>query len=156
MKPTTDQVVTLYLGLLGLVIILLCAGSLPPAVTKSISRAKSEKFIAEVESALSRFQIDMGNYPRHTGQSVDGAAILYFMLVKRDKVYLKHNEDSDFVAIINGHPQLIDAWGDPLHYRRFPVETPPEKVDTKNPTYDLWSTGGSPEKREKWLTNWKD
>lgn len=50
---------------------------------------KSDVFLASVESALSRFQIDNGDYPRNTGQSVDGAAMLYFTLVKGDKVYLK-------------------------------------------------------------------
>ena len=155
MKPTTDQGVFFYFLFLGLIIIWFFTDFLPPSIHSNVNRRKSEAFLAEVESALSRFQIDMGNYPRHTGQSVDGAAVLYFFLCKEEKVYLKHNEDSDFVAIINGHLQLVDAWGAPLHYRCFPMETPPGHVSTMNPTYDLWSTGGSPEKREKWITNWR-
>ena len=72
----------------GIMVVLagLLIGSLP-GIQTSINRGKVEAFIAELESGLSRYQIDNGAYPQNpiSGDSadardtagIDGATILY-------------------------------------------------------------------------------
>lgn len=170
----------------GVMVILagLLIGSLP-GIQSRINRGKVEAFLAELESGLSKYQIDHGSYPLNepTGDrdsaGVDGAAVLYKHLSgdwnldgkvdfeQNEKVYVpKLDYESNREAreprsmSIGGEYMVIDSYSNPIRYlAQVPNLQPNQKRETYNPTYDIWSiTDADPKNADeaaKYITNWQ-
>ena len=170
----------------GVMVILagLLIGSLP-GIQSRINRGKVEAFLAELESGLSKYQIDHGSYPLNepTGDrdsaGVDGAAVLYKHLSgdwnldgkvdfeQNEKVYVpKLDYESNREAreprsmSIGGEYMVIDSYSNPIRYlAQVPNLQPNQKRETYNPTYDIWSiTDADPKNTDeaaKYITNWQ-
>lgn len=123
-------------------------------VHRKLDFYRTEEILAEIETALSRYQIDHANYPIHTGEPELGGTILYNHLTTQFETYLARGKNGEHAEEIDGKPTLVDYWGNPIRYRAFPPDTPESERDTRNPTYDLWSTGKKPKNPETWITNW--
>ncbi len=123
-----------------------------------IKERKTEVLLAELESAMSMYQLDFGNYPQWNGSDEDGTGLLFQELMKRPD-NLQYLRESFPTADFDGKTKLIDAWGNPFRYRIDPINIDPDKRKAMNPTYDIWSTGGAKpgadEDQSKWITNWK-
>jgi len=154
----------------GIMVILagLLIGSLP-GIQSKINRGKVETFIAELESGLSKYQIDNGSYPLNEptgdGQTerdragILGASVLYRSLSgDRDlngEVDFAQNEEIYVLKIdyfsnresreprsmsIGGQYMVIDSYSNPIRYlAQVPNLGPNERRKTFNPTYDIWS-----------------
>jgi len=154
----------------GIMVILagLLIGSLP-GIQSRINRGKVETFIAELESGLSKYQIDNGSYPLNEptgdGQTerdragILGASVLYRSLSgDRDlngEVDFAQNEEIYVLKIdyfsnresreprsmsIGGQYMVIDSYSNPIRYlAQVPNLGPNERRKTRNPTYDIWS-----------------
>lgn len=170
----------------GIMVVLagLLIGSLP-GIQSRINRGKVETFIAELESGLSKYQIDNGSYPLNepTGDrdkaGIEGAAVLYKHLSgdwdlngevdfeKNEKVYvpkIDYNSNRDAreprSMSIGGKYMVIDSYSNPIRYlAQVPNLGPNEKRLTYNPTYDIWSiTDANPantDETAKYITNWQ-
>ncbi len=156
-----------------------------PGIQSRINRGKVETFIAELESGLSKYQIDHGCYPLNepTGDrdkaGIEGAAVLYKHLsgdwdlngevdfAQNEKVYVPK---IDYVSqreareprsmSIGGRYMVIDSYSNPIRYlAQVPNLGPNEKRETYNPTYDIWSiTDADPDNEKeaaKYITNWQ-
>jgi prepilin-type N-terminal cleavage/methylation domain-containing protein len=156
-----------------------------PGIQSRINRGKVETFIAELESGLSKYQIDHGSYPLNepTGDrdkaGIEGAAVLYKHLsgdwdlngevdfAQNEKVYVPK---IDYVSqreareprsmSIGGRYMVIDSYSNPIRYlAQVPNLGPNEKRETYNPTYDIWSiTDADPDNEKeaaKYITNWQ-
>jgi type II secretory pathway pseudopilin PulG len=169
----------------GIMVVLagLLIGSLP-GIQARINRGKVEAFLAELESGLSRYQLDHGIYPLNEPSGdrdrtgVNGAAILYQHLSgdfdldgqvdfeKNEKVYVEKldffsNRDSREKRsdAIGGQYMVIDSYGDPVRYLSQPPNLPRgQQRLTRSPTYDLWSIAGndpnSPNAENAFITSW--
>lgn len=157
--------------LVVIVIIIVLAGftiGALPGIYSRINRANTEVFIEELESGLSRYQIDYGNYPLNepSGRDPDaretvgslGAGILYKALSgdpdgdgevnENEKVFVdklggKYNLTLKTKRTISdpsggGGYMIVDPFNSPIRYL---AEKPNKKGDklTMNPTYDIWS-----------------
>lgn len=170
----------------GIMVILagMLIGSLP-GIQSRVNRNKVETFIAELESGLSKYQIDHGSYPLNepTGDrdsaGVEGAAVLYKHLSgdwdlngevdfeKNEKVYVaKLDYDSNRESreprsmSIGGKYMVIDSYSNPVRYlAQVPNLGPNDKRETYNPTYDIWSITDAnpknPDESAKYITNWQ-
>ena len=170
----------------GIMVVLagLLIGSLP-GIQSRINRGKVETFIAELESGLSKYQIDNGSYPLNEPSGdrdkagVEGAAVLYKHLLgdwdlngevdfaKNEKVYvpkIDYNTNRDAreprAMSIGGKYMVIDSYSNPVRYlAQVPNLGPNEKRLTYNPTYDIWSiTDANPanaDESAKYITNWQ-
>ncbi len=170
----------------GVMVILagLLIGSLP-GIQSRINRGKVETFIAELESGLSKYQIDHGSYPLNepTGDrdsaGVEGAAVLYKHLSgdwdldgkvdfeKNEKVYVsKLDYETNREAreprsmSIGGKYMVIDSYSNPVRYlAQVPNLGPNEKRETYNPTYDIWSITDAdpknPDESAKYISSWQ-
>jgi prepilin-type N-terminal cleavage/methylation domain-containing protein len=156
-----------------------------PGIQSRINRNKVETFIAELESGLSKYQIDNGTYPLNEPggdreiAGIKGAAVLYKHLsgdwdlngevdfTQNEKVYVpkidyfsqrearERRSDS-----IGGQYMLIDSYSNPIRYlAQVPNLAPGEKRETYNPTYDIWSitdaNPDNPDESAKYITNWQ-
>jgi len=140
-----------------------------PGIQTRVNRNQVEAFIAEIESGLSKYQIDHGIYPQNPGgggdrdtAGIEGASVLYKHLSgdwdENGTADIQENEDSDekvYVAklsykenensknprsdVIGGEFMVIDTYGNPIRYLAEPPNIKPEERTTINPTYDLWS-----------------
>lgn len=140
-----------------------------PGIQTRVNRNQVEAFIAEIESGLSKYQIDHGIYPQNPGgggdrdtSGIEGASVLYKHLSgdwdENGTADIQENEDSDekvYVAklsykenensknprsdVIGGEFMVIDTYGNPIRYLAEPPNIKPEERTTINPTYDLWS-----------------
>lgn len=169
----------------GVIVILtgILIGSLP-GIQSRINRGKVEAFIAELESGLSKYQIDNGIYPINEPggdrdkSGVEGAAVLYKHLSgdfdtdgevdfnKNEKVYVSKldytsNKDSKEPRsmALGGRYMVIDSYSNPIRYLCQPPNLPKGKDrETRNPTYDIWSITdakpGDSEDEAKYITNW--
>jgi len=155
-------VVAIMVVLAGLVI-----GSLP-GIQSKVNRGKVEAFMAELESGLSRYEIDNGSYPQNvpTGATlqardtsgIGGATVLYKHLSgdwelkgsidfdKNEKIYVsKLDYESNKSAkeprtiSIGGSFMVVDSYGTPFRYLAQPPNISVDKRQTFNPTYDIWS-----------------
>ena len=147
------KVVILGVVLLGL--FLFVFGFYPPHFYP-VKQNKTESLIATLETGLSKYQIDFGEYPEFIGPSYFGGTYLYRVLTDYDRSYVRqssidaNSKDFDFGR------SFVDAWGGPIHYQAQVPNVSDQHRKTMNPTYDLWSTGGSPDNEERdWITNWK-
>lgn len=155
-------VVAIMVVLAGLLI-----GSLP-GIQSRINRGKVEAFMAELESGLSRYQIDNGAYPQNvpSGDSlqardtsgIEGAKVLYKHLSgdwelegsidfdKNEKIYVskldyetnKTAKDPRTVSL-GGSFMVVDSYGSPFRYLAQPPNISVAERLTFNPTYDIWS-----------------
>lgn len=171
---------------IGIMVILagLLIGSLP-GIQAKINRGRVEAFIAELESGLSKYQIDNGIYPQNppSGDSdsagIEGAKVLYKHLSgdynldgkvdfeNNERIYVqKLDYDSNRNAkekrsdSYDGSYMVIDAFGDPVRYVAEPPNLPKGQTRlTRNPTYDLWSIAGTdPQKSDSeaaYIGNWQ-
>lgn len=140
-----------------------------PGIQSRINRNKVETFIAELESGLSKYQIDNGSYPLNEpagdGHSerdragIDGATVLYKHLsgdwdlngevdfTQNEEVYVpridyfSQREAREPRAMsIGGRYMVIDSYSNPIRYlAQVPNLGPNERRETRNPTYDIWS-----------------
>lgn len=140
-----------------------------PGIQSRINRNKVETFIAELESGLSKYQIDNGSYPLNEpggdGHSqrdtagIEGAAVLYKHLsgdwdlngevdfTQNEKVYVpridyftQREAREPRSTSIGGRYMVIDSYSNPIRYlAQVPNLAPTEKRETRNPTYDIWS-----------------
>lgn len=174
LRPSTRQSAGFSLvelmTVIGIMILLagILIASLPGIQTR-VNRNQIEAFIAEIESGLSKYQIDHGIYPQNRPaggdrdtSGIDGASVLYKHLsgdwdengtadIQEDensdeKVYVsrlsyKENENSKAprADVIGGRFMVIDTYGNPIRYLAEPPNISPEERTTINPTYDLWS-----------------
>ncbi len=169
----------------GIMVVLagLLIGSLP-GIQSRINRGKVETFMAELESGLSKYQIDNGIYPQNEPDGdrdkagIKGAAILYKHLsgdwdldgkvdfTTNEKVYVtKLDYDSNKEAkekrsdAVGGEYMVIDSYGNPFRYLAQPPNIKQDQRETRNPTYDIWSiTDADPDRTEesaKYITNWQ-
>jgi prepilin-type N-terminal cleavage/methylation domain-containing protein len=154
----------------GIMVILagLLIGSLP-GIQSRINRGKVETFIAELESGLSKYQIDNGSYPLneptgdgHTERDragVLGASVLYKSLsgdrdlngqvdfdknetiyVPRIDYFTNREAREPRSMSIGGQYIVIDSYSNPIRYlAQVPNLGPNETRKTFNPTYDIWS-----------------
>jgi len=156
--------------LVVIVIIIVLAGftiGALPGIYSRINRANTEVFIEELESGLSRYQIEYGNYPLNEPSGRDpqaressgslGAAILYKALSgdpdgdgdinENEKVFVdrlagRYNLTLKTKRTItdpggNGFV-IIDPFNSPIRYLAEKPNKKGEKL-TMNPTYDIWS-----------------
>jgi prepilin-type N-terminal cleavage/methylation domain-containing protein len=169
----------------GIMVILagLLIGSLP-GIQSRINRGKVEAFMAELESGLSKYQIDNGIYPQNEPNGdrdkagINGAAVLYKHLSgdwntdgsvdfdTKERVYVtKLDYESNKEAkekrsdAIGGDFMVVDSYGNPFRYLAQPPNIAQDLRDTYNPTYDIWSiTDADPNRSEesaKYITNWQ-
>lgn len=139
-----------------------------PGIQTRVNRNQVEAFIAEIESGLSKYQIDHGIYPQNPpsgdrdSSGIEGANILYKHLSgdwdENGTADIQENENSDekvYVAkltykenessksprsdVIGGKFMVVDTYGNPIRYLAEPPNIKPEERTTINPTYDLWS-----------------
>lgn len=155
-----------------------------PGIQARINRGKVEAFLAELESGLSRYQLDHGIYPLNEPSGdrdrtgVNGAGILYQHLsgdfnldgevdfATNEKVYV---EKLDFFSnrnarekrsdAVGGQYMVIDSYGDPVRYLAQPPNLPRGQARlTRSPTYDLWSIAGNdpnaPNAENAFITSW--
>ncbi len=154
---------------IGVIVILagILIGSLP-GIQARVNRNKVEAFLAELESGLSKYQIDHGIYPLNEpggdrdSVGVEGAKVLYKHLSgdfnldgkvdfeQNEKVYVprldyESNRESKEARSTNigGDFMVIDSYGDPVRYLAQPPNLQGRERTTRNPTYDLWSIAGS-------------
>ncbi len=168
-KPSAGFSLVELMTVIGIMILLagILIASLP-GIQMKVNRNQVEAFIAEIESGLSKYQIDHGIYPQNPPSGdrdtsgIDGARILYKHLSgdwdENGTADIQESEDSDekvYVAklsykenessksprsdVIGGDFMLIDTFGNPLRYLAEPPNIKPEERTTINPTYDLWS-----------------
>lgn len=169
-------------------VIVLLAGMLIaalPGIQTKVNRNRVETFLAEIESGLSRYQIDNGIYPLNEPSGdrdkdgVKGSSVLYKHLSgdydldgkvdfeKNEKIYVQRLDyESNKEArdgrsrIIGGEYMVMDSYGDPVRYLAQPPKLKDEKDrKTRNPTYDLWSIAGqdpnSPDSEAAYISNWQ-
>ena len=116
--------------------------------------------LRRIEMFLDDFKLRNGFYPLHEGDARDGGGVILAALREDGdettwEDLFKNHATFKSVAATDGGQTLIDAWGNPIHYRCHPPDIPMDKKTTLNPTFDLWSTGGDPGNTpEKWITNW--
>lgn len=155
-----------------------------PGIQARINRGKVEAFLAELESGLSRYQLDHGIYPLNEPSGdrdrtgINGAAILYQHLsgdfnldgevdfATNEKVYV---EKLDFFSnrnarekrsdAVGGQYMVIDSYGDPVRYLAQAPNLPRgQQRLTRSPTYDLWSIAGNdpnaPNAENAFITSW--
>lgn len=170
----------------GIMVILagLLIGSLP-GIQSKINRGKVETFIAELESGLSKYQIDNGSYPLNepTGDrdktGIEGAAVLYRHLSgdwdlngevdfdKNEKVYVpkldyfSNRESREPRSMsVGGEYVVVDSYSNQIRYlAQAPNLQGNQKRETYNPTYDIWSiTDADPNDKDataRYITNWQ-
>ena len=156
-----------------------------PGIQSRINRNKVETFIAELESGLSKFQIDNGTYPLNEPggyrdiAGIKGAVVLYKHLsgdwdlngevdfTQNEKVYVpkidyfsQREAREPRSMSIGGQYMLIDSYSNPIRYlAQVPNLAPGEKRETYNPTYDIWSitdaNPDNPDESAKYITNWQ-
>jgi prepilin-type N-terminal cleavage/methylation domain-containing protein len=156
-----------------------------PGIQSRINRNKVETFIAELESGLSKYQIDNGSYPlNEPGGDRDkagreGAAVLYKHLSgdwdkdgkvdfdQNEKVYVPKLDYNSNTASreprsmsLGGDYVVIDSYSNPIRYlAQVPNLAPGVKRETYNPTYDIWSitdaNPDNPDESAKYITNWQ-
>lgn len=156
-----------------------------PGIQSRINRNKVETFIAELESGLSKYQIDNGSYPLNepggdrdkTG--IEGAAVLYKHLsgdwdlngevdfTQNEKVYVpkidyfsQREAREPRSMSIGASYMVIDSYSNPIRYlAQVPNLAPGETRETYNPTYDIWSitdaNPDNPDESAKYITNWQ-
>ncbi|NOX98412.1 MAG: hypothetical protein GXP30_01555 [Verrucomicrobia bacterium] len=144
-----------------------------------ILRTQTKLAVIELEAGLSAYKLDSGAYPINSGNEIEGAFVLYKYLSgdsdgngKVDpasvgtKIYVEGIDwdtakglSQQRVRKIEGRFALIDLYGELIRYRCEDADL--KRRTTRNPTYDLWSLGGSDsgsdkiEARSKWITNWE-
>lgn len=156
-------------------VIVLLAGMLIaalPGIQTKMNRNRVTGLIAELESGLSRYQLDHGIYPLNEpsgdrdADGVKGAAVLYKHLsgdyntdgkaevtVDQDSAEKIYVERLDYESnknarearsrIVGGEYMVLDTYGDPIRYlAQAPNLKDPKDRKTRNPTYDLWSIAG--------------
>jgi len=132
-------------------------GSVFICFQQPVERNKTEAMLAEIENAMSRYHVDFGFYPQWDGPPEGGAALL-FQELRKGPEKLSYLSENFPTAVFDGKTILVDIWGNPIRYRMDPPDSAPDKRKAINPTYDLWSTGGSAknsdEDQSKWITNW--
>ncbi len=158
-----------------------------PGIQSKINRSKVERMMAELASGLSKYQLDHGIYPQNPPNGgdrdtvgVEGASVLYKHLSgdwnldgevdyeTDEKVYVpklsfKENQESkDPRVATSGDGSkfvVIDAYGNEFRYLAQPPNIDPDKRETYNPTYDLWSiVDADPaleEDKARHITNWQ-
>jgi len=156
-----------------------------PGIQSRINRNKVETFIAELESGLSKYQIDNGTYPLNEPggdreiAGIKGAAVLYKHLsgdwdlngevdfTQNEKVYVpkidyfsQREAREPRSMSIGGRYMLIDSYSNPIRYlAQVPNLAPGVKRETYNPTYDIWSitdaNPDNPDESAKYITNWQ-
>ncbi len=159
-------------------------GSLP-GIQARINRQKVETLIAELESGLSKYQLDHGIYPQNPPEGgdrdaigIDGATTLYKHLSgdwnedgevdfeQDEKVYVARlsyfeNKDSKDprAGTLGSKFVILDSYGNPVRYLAQPPNISEDKRETYNPTFDLWSIvdadPNNPEDQAKFITNWQ-
>ncbi len=169
-------------------VIVLLAGMLIaalPGIQTKVNRNRVETFLAELESGLSKYQIDNGIYPLNEPSGdrdqdgIAGSSVLYKHLSgdfdtdgkvdfeKNEKVYvekLDYSSNKDArdgrSRIVGGEYMVMDSYGDPVRYIAQPPKLKDEKDrETRNPTYDLWSIAGQdpkdPDAEAAYISNWQ-
>jgi len=172
LKPTRESGFSLIelMTVVGIMIIL--AGLLIaalPGIQSAVNRNQVESFIAELESGLSKYELDNGIYPQNPPSGgdrdtagIEGANVLYKHLsgdwdengtadiqedensqerVYVEKLTFRENQDSrnPRAESFGGKYMVIDSFGNPIRYLAEPPGRPVEEKQTINPTYDLWS-----------------
>jgi prepilin-type N-terminal cleavage/methylation domain-containing protein len=170
MKKINQKGFSLTELLVVIVIIIVLAGftiGALPGIYSRINRSNTEVFIEELESGISRYQIEYGNYPLNEPSGNDpqaretsgvlGASILYKALsgdsdddgevnenekVFVDKLAGKYNLTLKTKRTI-GNPSgggylIVDPFNSPIRYLAEKPNKQGKKL-TMNPTYDIWS-----------------
>lgn len=149
-----------------------------PGIQTTIRRNNCETQLQELSRAINAYQLDNGIYPKNPTSEPpeEGAHVLYIELsgdtdgdgeVDEDaKIY---TEDLDFNKSVNqntnvvkrdgqGRIVVLDPFGSLIRYHADPPNKRP--IQTRNPTFDIWSLGGAepgstdPKDLSKWITNW--
>ena len=142
---------------IGIMVVLagILIGSLP-GIQAKINRQKVESFLAELESGLSRYEIDNGIYPQNppTGDrdtsGIEGSHVLYKHLSgdwnldgeadskmigdsKDEKIYVERlalaqnlNAKEPRSIDIGAIPRIVDSYGNPIRYLAEPPNLRPE------------------------------
>ena len=122
------------------------------------NRGETEKLLGEIEAALTKYELNHGNYPVYTGIPAEGSAIILSSFRRdSDTTYLSEFFLKQNTQKIDDVELIVDAWGNPIRYRCEHPRTRPEDRTTYNPTYDIWSIGGPKGKKEnleRWISNW--
>ena len=157
-----------------------------PGIQSKINRGKVERMMAELADGLSKYQLDHGIYPQNPPEGgnrdstgIEGSSILYKHLSgdwnedgeadfdTDEKVYVprltfKENEESKDPRVgVSGAGKFVvlDAYGNEFRYLAQPPNIDPDKRETFNPTYDLWSiVDADPDAAEdqaRHITNWQ-
>lgn len=169
-------------------VIVLLAGMLIaalPGIQTKVNRNRVEALLAELESGLSKYQIDNGIYPLNEPSGdrdqdgIKGSSVLYKHLSgdydtdgkvdfeKNEKVYVERldfetnkNAREARSRIVGGDYMVLDTYGDPVRYLAQPPKLKDENLrKTRNPTYDLWSIAGQnpkdPDAEAAYISNWQ-
>lgn len=108
---------TLVEVLVVLIIISILATVSLPSVKKARTRAgimKTKAMISSIETALSMYHTDLGNYPESTGSSVVLIEALMEPIPNEENwkgPYMRFKQKD-----IDENKNIIDTWGNPLRY----------------------------------------
>ena len=178
---TPERAFTIIELLVVIAIILILAGlilSISSYVQNKGARARAETEIAAMSAALESYKADNGIYPRVVGGSTDmldpktstnpssykTASVYLFTelsgLDTSQQVVANKKSYFSFKPQMLGHPAgdnttvayIRDPFGNSYGYS---TANQANSNNGYNPTYDLWSTGGSvTSDTSKWIKNW--
>ncbi len=151
-----------------------------PAIINKVKRDQAKLAVKELTAGLSSYKLDNGWYPINRTDPVQGAFVLYQYLsgdfdidgnldpaTSDTKIYVpgidwntSKSQSQQRVGEVGGKYALVDPFGSPIRYLCEPPGVKDKNRKTRNPTYDIWSLGGSDanatntKARSNWLTNW--
>ncbi len=149
-------------------IIITLAGIILAGVGFAQQKAARERATAEIaglSTALESYKIDNGDYPRNSttdGVEAKGAsaapstAVSEFLYTSLKGKYFEFKGDMmDNGKLDTASKYIVDPFGNPYGYSTMGSTANPLATKTfYNPTFDLWSTGGTNNDVKKWITNW--